>query len=133
MHVLDVSSVFDCAHSSITSANSSKHTNATKTTKRGHKSTYNNKKPIGSSVERALQKNVKPHEKQKCKKKEFPKIVSETQMKKANSLNDKQSGPTSGNIWTQVVQTVQDTQNFVMMVLLLVLIYLFCYDRTVRP
>lgn len=131
MHVLDVSSVFDCAHSSITSANTSKHTNTTKTTKRGHKSAYNkNKNTIGSSGERSLQKNINTNDKQKCKK-EFPKNNSATQLKKTD-LNDEQTVPTSGKVWTQVVQIVNDTQNIVMMAVLLVLIYLFCYDRTVR-
>lgn len=133
MHVLDVSSVFDCAHSSITSANTSKHTNTTKTTKRGHKSAYNknkNKNTIGSTGERSLQKNSNTNDKQKCKN-EFPKNNSATQLKKTD-LNDEQTVPTSGKVWTQVVQIVNDTQNIVMMAVLLVLIYLFCYDRTGR-
>lgn len=126
MHVLDVNSVVDCAHSSITSAITSKHTNATKTTKRANK----NKRTNGSSAERALQKNNNMNGKQKFKK-EFPKQSNETPTEK-NNLTDEQPGPTSGNVWTQVVQIVYDTQSIVMMAMLLVLIYLFCYDRTVR-
>lgn len=134
MHVLDVSSVFDCAHSSITSALTTKHTIATKTTKRGPKSGNNKKKSTlgNSSSEGALRNDIKTNGKLKCKN-DFPKNNSATPTKKTN-LNDQQTSgpPTSGGVWTQVVQHVHDTQNIVMMAVLLVLIYLFCYDRTVR-
>lgn len=131
--MLDVSSVFDCAHSSITSASTSKHRKATTTTRREHKSTFNkNKKLIDSSTEQKLQTIPNPNGKQKCKK-ESPKTNnSEKAMQKTN-LNDTQIGSaTSGNVWTRVVQVVHDTQNVVMLTVVLVLIYLFCYDRTVR-
>lgn len=131
VHVLDVSSVVDCSHSSITSAITTKNTNTTKTTKRGHKSTKNkNKNAIGYSAAEAVQKNINTNDKPKCKKDLLGKN-SEIPMKKTN-LIDEQSGATSGNVWGQVVQIVHDTQNIVMMAVLLVLIYLFCYDRTVR-
>lgn len=128
MHVVDVSSVFDCAHSSITSTITSKHTNATKTTKRGRKSTSNkiNRTNGSRSGQRALPKSNNDQ----CKK-ELPKSNGVTPTKKT-TLNDELTGPTNGNVWTHVVQIVHDSQNIVMMAVLLVLIYLFCYDRTVR-
>lgn len=130
MHVLDVSSVVDCSHSSITSANTTKNTITTKTTKRGHKSTNNkNKNAIGNSATGAIQKNANRNDKQQSKKDLLEK--SSTMPIKKSNLTD-EPGASSGNVWAQVVQIVQDTQNIVMMAMLLVFIYLFCYDRTVR-
>lgn len=120
VHVLDVSSVVDCSHSSTTSAITTKHTNATKTTKRGH----------NKNAKRALQKNLNTND-DRTSEKELLRNHNSISMKKSNS-NDEQAGTTSGNVWAQVVRIVHDTQNIVMMAMLLVLIYLFCYDRAAR-
>ncbi len=126
MHVLDVRSVFDCAHSSTSTAITTKHTNATKATKKRHKSTKN---IIGiSSIERTFQKTNNTNDSEPKCKKALSKNNSEVSITK-NNLSKKTTG---SNVWTQAVQIVHDTQNVVMMAVILVFIYLFCYDRTVR-
>lgn len=130
MHVLDVSSVVDCSHSSTTSAITTKHTkNANKTTTKWHNSTNNKKKKkIISSVKRAPHTNNSTHD--QCKKNMLENLNNDFPLNKTN-LSDDKTGSTTGYVWT-VVQIVHDTQNIVMIAVLLVFIYLFCYDKTMR-
>lgn len=128
MHVLDVSNVFDCAHSSTSSSSAipSKHTNATKTIMEKRHTHSKNKTKIGSAVDR---KNIKTNGQRKCKD-DNPKEMSETTVKETDRKDE--HAVSKSTVWTQVVQTVQDTQNVVMMAVILVVIYLFCYDKNVR-
>lgn len=133
VHVLvDVSSVFDCANSSTSSAITNKHTNnANKTTK---KRRGKNKNKIGNTVERTLQTKTNANGKQSknnCNDKSNGTPSSPPKKTEPTALNDEQTVAKSA-VWTQVVQCVQDTQNVVMMAMLLVFTYLFCYDRAMR-
>lgn len=137
LHVVDVSTVFDCAHSSTTSsAITSKRTIATKATKRREKpSKHSNNETnrIGNNTKQTLPKNAKSNGTPTNGTSESRNVDSAPPPTDNVSLNDEKTGPKiDPNVWTQVIQIVHDSQNAVVMAVILVFIYIFCYDRNVR-